>query len=78
MNIDASAGNFRAILQLHSMGNPELAAHLREFLSNVTSLKFKYSNESITLIGEELLSGISFKVKEAPCFVVIAGETTNK
>ena len=38
MNIDASAGNFRAILQLHSMGNPELAAHLREFLSNVTYL----------------------------------------
>ena len=38
MNIDASAGNFRAILQLHPMGNPEFAAHLREFLSNVTYL----------------------------------------
>ena len=38
MSIDASAGNFRAILQLHSMDNPELAARLKESPSNVTYL----------------------------------------
>ena len=29
-NIDTSTGNFRAILQLHSMGNSKLAAHFEE------------------------------------------------
>ena len=35
-DIETSTGNFRAILQLHSMGNSELAAHLEESTSNAT------------------------------------------
>ena len=37
-NIDTSTGNFRAILQLHSIGNSELAAHLKKSSSNATYL----------------------------------------
>ena len=37
-DIDTSTGNFRALLQLHSMGNSELAAHLKESPSNATYL----------------------------------------
>ena len=37
-DINTSTGNFRAILQLHSMGNSELAAHLKESFSYATYL----------------------------------------
>ena len=37
-DIDTSTGNFRAILQLYSMGNFELAVHLKESPSNATCL----------------------------------------
>ena len=37
-NIDTSTGNFRAILPLHSMGNSELAGHLKESPSNAKYL----------------------------------------
>ena len=37
-DIDTLTGNFRAILQIHSMGNSELAAHLLESPSNATYL----------------------------------------
>ena len=40
--------------------------------------KFKYSNELITLIGEEILSSIFSEVKNASCFAVMADETTDK
>ena len=35
-DIDTSTGNFRAILQLDSMGNSKLAAYLKESPSNAT------------------------------------------
>ena len=35
-DVDTSTGNFRAIFQLHSMENSEIAAHLKESPSNVT------------------------------------------
>ena len=37
-DIDTSTGNFRTILQLHSMGNFKLAVHLKESPSNATCL----------------------------------------
>ena len=40
--------------------------------------KSKYSNELITLIGEEILSSIFSEVKNASCFAVMADETTVK
>ena len=76
-DIDTSTGNFRAILQLHSMGNPNFP-HLQESPSNATYLSPDIQNELITLIGEEILSSISSDVKDASCFAVIADETTDK
>ena len=35
-NVDTSTGNFRAILELHFMGNSELSAHLKKSPSNAT------------------------------------------
>ena len=77
-DIDTSTGNFLAILQLHSVRNSELAAHLKEFTSNATYLSPYIQTELITLIGKEILSSISSEVKDASCFVVIADETTDK
>ena len=37
-DINASTGNFRAIFQLHYMGNSKLAAHLKESFSTATYL----------------------------------------
>ena len=54
-DIEISTGNFRAILQLHSMGNSELATHLEESTSNATYLSPDIQNQLITLIGEEIL-----------------------
>ena len=59
-DIDTSTGNFRAILQLHSMGNSKLAAHFKESPSNVAYLNPENKNVLITLIGEEILSSISY------------------
>ena len=56
MNI--STGNFRAILQLHSVGNFKLAAHLTESPFNATYLSSDIQNELITLIFAEILSSI--------------------
>ena len=60
------------------MGNPDLAAHLKESPSYATYLSPDIQNELITLIGEEILSSISSEVKDASCFAVIADETTDK
>ena len=65
-DIDTSTGNFRAILQLHSVGNSELTAHFQES-PNATYLSPDIQNELITLIGEDIFSSIS-KVKDASCF----------
>ena len=59
------------------MGNSELAAHLKKFL-NATYLSPDIQNELIIPIGEEILSSISSKVKDASCFAAIADETTDK
>ena len=75
---NTSIGNFRAILQLHSMRKTELVAHLNEFPSNVTYVSSDIQNEWITLICEKILSSISSEVKDASCFAVIADETTDK
>ena len=77
-NINTSTGNFRAILQLYSMGNSELAPHLKQSPLNATYLSSKIQNELITLIGEEILSSIFSVVKDASCFALIADETTDK
>ena len=77
-DINTSTGNFRAILQFHSMGNSELAAHLKKSPYNATYLSLDIQNELNTLIGEKILSSISSKVKHASCFAVIAEETTDK
>ena len=77
-DINTSTGNFRAILHLHSMGNLELAANLKESPFNATYLSPDIQNESITLIGEEILSSINSEVKDAFCFAVIADRTTDK
>ena len=69
---------FSCTLQLHSMGNFEFAAHLKESLCNATYLSPDIQNELITLIREEILSSIFSKVKDASCFAVIADETTDK
>ena len=53
-DIDTSTGNFRAILQLHFMGNFKLAAHLKKPAFNATYLSLDIQNELITLIGEEI------------------------
>ena len=50
-----STGNFRAVLQLHSMENSES-------ITNATCLSPDIKNELITLIGEEILSCISSEV----------------
>ena len=76
-DLSTSTGNFRAILQFHSIGNSELAAHLKES-PNATYLSPDIQNELITLIGEKILSSISSEVKDASCFAVIADETTDK
>ena len=76
-NIHTSTRNFRSILQLHSTGNSELVTHLKE-PSNATYLSPNIPNELITLIGEEILSSISFEIKDSSRFAVIADETTNK
>ena len=77
-DINTSTGNFRAILQLHSMGNSKLAAVLKESPSNATYLSPDIQNELITLIGKEILSSISSEVKDSPCFAVIVDETIDK
>ena len=46
-DINTSTGNFRAVLQLHSAGNSELAAHLKESPSNATYLSPDIQNELI-------------------------------
>ena len=73
-----STGNFRAILQLHSMGNSKLAVQLKKSSSNATYLSPDIQNELITLISEEILSIISFEVKDTFCLAVVADETTKK
>ena len=60
------------------MGDFKLATQLKKSLSNVTYLSPDIQNELITLISEELLSGISSEVKEALCSAVIADKTTDK
>ena len=55
------------------MGNSELAVHLKEFPSNAIYLSPDIQNELITLIGEEILSSISFEVKD-----VIKGNTVTE
>ena len=77
-DIHASARKLRTTLQLHSMGNSELAAHLKESPSDATYINPDIQNELITLIGEEISSSISSKVKDASYFAVIADETTDK
>ena len=59
------------------MGNSKLAAHLKES-PNATYLSPNIQNELIKLIDEEILSSLSFEVKDTPCFAVIADETTDK
>ena len=59
------------------MGSSKLTAHLKES-PNATYLNPDIRNELITLIGEEIFSTISSEVKDASCFTVIVGETTNK
>ena len=76
--IDTSTRNFRAILKLHSMGNSELAAHLKESPSNATYLSPDIQNELTTLICEEISSSIFFEVEEASSSAVNADETTTK
>ena len=75
---DTLIGNFRVILKLHSMENSKLAAHVKESPLNATYLSPDIQNELITLIVEEILSSISFKVEDAFCVAVIADETTVK
>ena len=60
------------------MGNSELAAHLKESPCNATYSSSIIQNELITLIGEKILSSISFEVIDAFCFALIADETTDK
>ena len=60
-DIDTSAGHFRAILLLHSMGNSKLVAHLKESSSNATHLSPDIQNELITLIGEEFYQDFLLK-----------------
>ena len=55
-DIDTSTGKFLVILQLHSMGNSKLAAHLKQSPSNATYLSPDIQNELITLIDKEILS----------------------
>ena len=55
--VNTLTGNFRTMLQLQSMGNSELAAHLTESPSNATYLSKDIQNEMITLIGDEIISG---------------------
>ena len=59
-NTNTLTRNFRAILQLHSIGNSELGAHLKESSFNATYLNPDIQNELITLIGDEILSSIFF------------------
>ena len=66
------------MLHLYSMGNFELAANIKESPFNATYLSPDIQNESITLIGEEILSSINSEVKDAFCFAVIADKTTDK
>ena len=49
-DIDTLAGNFRAMLLLHSLGNSKLAGHLKESPSNATYLSPGIQNDLITLI----------------------------
>ena len=56
------------------MGDSKLAAYLKKTLSNATHISPDIQNELITLIGEEVLSSISSKVKDASCFAVIVDE----
>ena len=58
-DIDTLTKNFRAISQLHSMGNTEFATQLKESPSNTTYLSPYIQNELITLFGEEIFSSIS-------------------
>ena len=60
------------------MENFKLTAYLKEFLFNATYLSSVFQNELIALIDEEILSSISFEVKDVSCFAVIADETTDK
>ena len=53
-------------------------SHLKESLSNTSYLSPDIQNELIILIGEEILSSLFSKVKDASCFAVIADETTDK
>ena len=77
-DIDTSAGNFRPIIQLHLMGNSELAAHLKESPSDATYLSQDIQNRLIALIGEKILSSIASEIEDASCFAVTANETTDK
>ena len=77
-HIDTSKRNFRAVLQVRSMGDYELAVHLEESRFDATYLSPDIEKELITLTGEEILSRISFEVEDASCFAVIADETTDK
>ena len=52
---DTLTENFRAILQLHFMGNSELTAHLDDSPSDATYLNPDIRNELIILIDEEIL-----------------------
>ena len=65
-----STGSFRAILQLHSVGNSELAAHVEES-RNAAYLNPDIQIKLITIIGEEILSSYSSEVKDASCFAVV-------
>ena len=60
------------------MRNSELAALLQEFLSSATYLSSDIQSELITLTGEEILSSISFEIKDASCFAIIADKTSNR
>ena len=77
-DINTSIRNFRATLQLHSMGNTKLVALFKESPSNTTYLSPDIQNKLITLIGEEILSSISSEVIDAFYLAVIADETTDK
>ena len=73
-DMDTSTGNFRATLHFHSTRNSELATHLKESPFIATYFSPDIQNELITQI-EEISPSISFEVKAASCFAVIADET---
>ena len=60
---DISTGNFRAILQLHSVGNSELAVLFKESPSNATCLSPDIQYKLITQIGKEIYQIFFLKLK---------------